>query len=150
MVNALTHDIPVDAYNLINKAIMRPPTVTADRSALLDSPKNTHSFTQFVDDRLNWGWKWMFNWLWIDSTWRVADRYGFFMTLELDWYCFGIDWTSGRRRHFTVLPEILTCNLSIYAGTLTLVQLKIDLSFVNKLVLSQVLCAAEDIDLLAK
>ena len=54
MVNALNNNIPIDAHNLINKAIMRLPTVTADRLAHHDSSKYTHSFTQFVDDRLNW------------------------------------------------------------------------------------------------
>ena len=56
MVNALNNDIPVDAHNLINKAIMHFPTVIADRLALPDSSKYTHFFTkvnvQLALDRL--------------------------------------------------------------------------------------------------
>ena len=54
MVNALNNDIPVDTHNLINKAIMHLPTAAADRLALPDLSKFTHSFTQLVHDRLNW------------------------------------------------------------------------------------------------
>ena len=106
---------------LDNKAIMRLPDATADRLALCDSAKYTHSFTQFVVDRYKQPWKWMLNWRWIDWNWRGADRYGFLMMLEMDWYCFLIDWRSGRRRHVTMLLEMLTFIYKIYGGTLTLV-----------------------------
>ena len=119
MVNMLSTDMPVDVQNLINKTIMRLRTVTTDVLALHHTSKCTHSFTQFVDDRLNWPWKWTLDWRLIDCNGRVADGYCFLLAFEIDWYCLWIDWTFGRRRYVTTLLDMVTIILRMYGRTLT-------------------------------